>query len=89
MTVLGKREGGGSYFNKFIADTSTLEPGDKVFRIRLGDREELITVDRLKPAIMPEDYPHPIAVPPRRGRPLKEPIPKTVSVEKWGCRISG
>ena len=55
-----------------------LEPGDKVFRIRLGDREELITVDRLKPAIMPEDYPHPIAVPPRRGRPLKEPIPKTV-----------
>ena len=55
-----------------------LEPGDKVFRIRLGDREELITVDRLKPAIMPEDYPHPIAVPPRRGRPPKEPIPKTV-----------
>ena len=55
-----------------------LEPGDKVFRIRLGDREELTTVDRLKPAIMPENYQHPIAVPPRRGRPLKEPIPKTV-----------
>ena len=55
-----------------------LEPGDKVFRIRLGDREELITVDRLKSTIMPEDYPHPIAVPPRRSRPLKEPIPKTV-----------
>ena len=55
-----------------------LEPGDKVFRIRLGDIEELITVDRLKPAIMPEDYIQPLAVPPRRGRPLKEPISKTV-----------
>ena len=53
-----------------------LEPGAKVFRIRLTDREELITVDRLKPAIMPEEYPHPIAIPPRRGRPLKNQYQK-------------
>ena len=29
-----------------------LEPGDKVFRVCLGDREEFATVDRLKPAVM-------------------------------------
>ena len=58
-----------------------LEPGEFVFRIRLDEREELITADRLKPARpaeMLEDYPHPIAVPPRRGRPMKEPISETV-----------
>ena len=54
-----------------------LEPGAKVFRIRLSDREELITVDRLKPAIMPEDYPHPISPSAQRST-AEEPIPETV-----------
>ena len=46
---------------------SVLERGEKVFRLRVGDREEVVSVDRLKPHTGAE--PVQPAVQPRRGRP--------------------
>jgi len=46
-----------------------ISPGDKAFRIRVGNREELISIDRLKPAHVSPAIPVPVAQPPRRGRP--------------------
>lgn len=43
--------------------------GDKTFRIDIGGREEIITVDRLKPANVDETKPVPLHQPRRRGRP--------------------
>jgi cleavage and polyadenylation specificity factor subunit 1 len=46
-----------------------LRPGEKVFKIAVGDKEEIVTVDRLKPHT--GDGPLQAAWPPRRGRPPK------------------
>ena len=48
-----------------------LERGPKTFRLRLGDREDTVAIDRLKPASVPEGT-RP-AEPPRRGRPPARP----------------
>ena len=40
---------------------------EKFFRLRLGDREDTVANDRLKPATLEQDTPP--AQPPRRGRP--------------------
>ncbi len=50
-----------------------LRPGEKVFKIAVGDKEERVTVDRLKPHT--GDGLLQAAWPPRRGRP-----PKSASV---------
>ncbi|GFO43156.1 Pol polyprotein [Plakobranchus ocellatus] len=47
--------------------------GDKTFRIMVGDREEIISVNRLKPAHIDLTNPVPVAQPPRRGRPPLQP----------------
>jgi hypothetical protein len=46
-----------------------LGPGEKVFKIAVGDKEEIVTVDWLKPHT--GDGLHQAAWPPRRGRPPK------------------
>ncbi|RUS81700.1 hypothetical protein EGW08_010562 [Elysia chlorotica] len=46
-----------------------ITPGDKTFLVMVGGREELISVDRLKPAHVDLANPVPVALPPRRGRP--------------------
>ncbi|RUS91493.1 hypothetical protein EGW08_000714 [Elysia chlorotica] len=43
--------------------------GDKTFRVMIGDRQEVISTDRLKTAHVQLSDPVPIAQPPRRGRP--------------------
>ncbi|GFO02726.1 Pol polyprotein [Plakobranchus ocellatus] len=48
-------------------------PGDKAFRVMVGDREETISVDRLKPAHVDLTSPVPVAQPPRRERPPLQP----------------
>ncbi|GFO10357.1 Pol polyprotein [Plakobranchus ocellatus] len=48
-------------------------PGDKTFRVMVGDREEVISVDRLKPAHVDLTSPVPVAQPPRRGCPPLQP----------------
>ncbi|GFO32205.1 Pol polyprotein [Plakobranchus ocellatus] len=48
-------------------------PGDKTFRVMVGDREEIISVDRLKPAHVDLTSPVPVTQPPRRGRPPLQP----------------
>jgi len=46
-----------------------IEHGDKVFKLDVGGRTEVVSVDRLKPAHLDVDQPVSFAVPPRRGRP--------------------
>ena len=44
---------------------------NKYFRIQLGDREDTVAIDQLKPATLDQDTPP--AQPPRRGRPPAQP----------------
>jgi len=53
-----------------------LEKNNKTFKIRMGDREETVSIDRLKPAHLDLNSPVPLAVPPRRGRPPKKESPQ-------------
>ena len=48
-----------------------LERKEKYFRLQCGEREETVSVDRLKPAFADPDQPIQPAIPPRRGRPPK------------------
>ena len=48
-----------------------LERHEKFFKLRCGEREEAVSVDRLKPAYSDPVNPIQPAVPPRRGRPPK------------------
>ncbi len=52
---------------------AVLEQVEKVFRLQLGDREEAVSVDRLKLHTGAE--PVQPAVPPKRGRPPHPPLP--------------
>ncbi|GFO12379.1 Pol polyprotein [Plakobranchus ocellatus] len=56
----------GSSAAELVYRTPLTVPGDKTFRI--GDREEFISIDRLKPAHVDLTSPVPVAQPPRRGR---------------------
>jgi hypothetical protein len=47
-----------------------LQRGSKVFRVQVGDREEDISVDRLKPHL--GATPAAVAEPPRRGRAARD-----------------
>jgi hypothetical protein len=51
-----------------------LETGDKTFRVLIGDNEEVVSVDRLKPHL--GAGPVSPAAPPARGRP---PVQKRTS----------
>ena len=48
---------------------------DKYFNVKVGTREESISVDRLKAAFVEDSAPVLVAQPPRRGRPPANPIP--------------
>ena len=50
-----------------------LHRGDKTFSINMVGRQELVTVDRLKPAHLDLDQPVQVAQPPRRGHPPRSP----------------
>ena len=49
-----------------------IKTGEKVFKILIGDREDTITEDRLKPAFVENSEEFILAEPKRRGRPRKE-----------------
>ena len=58
-----------------------LERGDKTFRVQLGSREEVVSIDRLKPANVDSTGEFEPALPPTRGRPRlprppQEPAPQ-------------
>ena len=48
-----------------------IETGTKTFKIDIGGRPQVITIDRLKPAHLDVDGPVPIAEPNPRGRPSR------------------
>ena len=51
------------------------------FVIQCGQREESVSVDRLKPANAEPDCPIEPAIPPRRGRPLKQRDERPAAIE--------
>ncbi len=66
--VYVKRGGAGlPLADAYAGPYRVLESGEKTFRLQIGDREEVLSRDRLKPH-RGEDSPQE-AVPPRRGRP--------------------
>ena len=71
--------------NPYIGPYEVIEADDKVFRVRLGDREELITIDRLKPAYMPCDE-ETVVTPPRRGRPCTNHGPPSSPASPYTCK---
>ena len=48
-----------------------LETGDKVFKLQVGNKEDSVSIDRLKPAHCDIDQPVQVHEPPRPGRPKK------------------
>lgn len=52
-----------------------LEHGHKTFKLDIGGRTELVSVDRLKPAHLDVEEPVNVFQPPRRGRPTTTLIP--------------
>jgi hypothetical protein len=49
------------------------EAGNKTFKLKIGNREETVSIDRLTPAHLDIDSPVQVAQPPRRGRPPLAP----------------
>ena len=59
-----------------------IETGTKTFKIDIGGRPQVITIDRLKPAHLDVDGPVPIAKPNPRGRPSRtEPTRSTTNFQ--------
>ena len=53
-----------------------IQPGKKHFRVKMGTRNETITVDRLKAAHLDPSIDPPTIIPPKRGRPPRpRPLP--------------
>ena len=44
---------------------------DKFFRLQIGNREDTVSIDRLKPVLLTPEDDVMLAVPPARGRPKK------------------
>ena len=59
-----------------------IQPGDKFFKLQMGDREEKVSVDRLKPGFLDDSEPIALGVPKRRGRPLKKKPDKEIVLIK-------
>ena len=54
-----------------------ISPGEKAFVIKIGTRQETISIDRLKPAHLDLSKDVVVQEPPRRGRPPKQTLAKT------------
>ena len=57
-----------------------LRAGPKFYRLRVGTREESVSVDRLKVAFFEPGLDPPVAIPPRHGRPPSSPTSTLVPV---------
>ena len=51
-----------------------IERTPKHFTLQLGDKQDKISIDRLKPAYLDKSQPPQVAQPPRRGRPQKQQV---------------
>ena len=49
-----------------------IEHGTKTFKLEKGNRTDIVSVDRLKPAHLDLEDPVPVAQPRRRGRPPRK-----------------
>ena len=55
----------------YLGPFAVLERGPKTFVLQMGDRREVVSVDRLKPHLGSPPVP---AQPPRRGGPPAQPV---------------
>ena len=53
---------------------AVISKSDKYFTVQLGNRQDNVSIDRLKAAEIDEQLPVPVAQPPRRGRPPAGPV---------------
>ena len=53
----------------YVGPYKVLQAGTKTFMLDMGGKEEIISIDRFKPAHLDIDSPVQVAVPPPRGRP--------------------
>ena len=63
----------GPLLTPYTGPYRVLQREQKYYVIQCGERQEKVSVDRLKPANAEPDCPIEPAVPPRRGRPPKQP----------------
>merc|ERR1712051_255198 len=56
---------------------AVIDSNDKFFTLQMGNKQDTVSIDRLKEALVEEDgSPVPVAQPPKRGRPpLQTPSP--------------
>ena len=67
-----------------------IERGPKTFKVVMGNREETVSVDRLKAAIIDPSDAVVVAIPPKRGRPRLQPEPAPTQQEaQMPSRSSG
>jgi hypothetical protein len=62
----------------YLGPYKVLRREAKFFIIQIGSREEVVSIDRLKPHL--GNSPVTAAVPPTRGRPVAAPVPAQASV---------
>jgi hypothetical protein len=66
---------GGNLSPLYAGPYTVLDRGEKVFRLHVGERDETVSVDRLKPHTGAE--PVQPAAPPKQGLPPHPPLPPT------------
>jgi hypothetical protein len=70
--VFVRRDGYNSPLNpKYDGPFKVIHRTPKFFRLQLGDRQDNVSIDRLKPAYTDKSQPVQVARPPKRGRPRK------------------
>ena len=54
----------------FTGPYAVIDRNDKFFTLQMGNKQDTVSIDRLKEAFVQDDgFPVPVAQPPRRGRP--------------------
>ena len=58
-----------------------LKKSDKYFTLQIGSRQERVSIDRLKVALLDKDQPVQVAQPPKRGRPLTKNDSASIDIQ--------
>ena len=90
--VFVRREPRRSLQTPYEGPYEVLERRDKYFTLQIGTRQDNVTIDRLKVALVDNDLPVTVAQPPRRGRPPRpgtpEPTPEPLPTQPTYAEIT-